>query len=91
MNTYHPAFETLSEFPVTEYRAFGVHLRHRTTGCEVFHLRSEDEENTFAFCFRTPSPDGTGVAHIVEHSVLCLHLPGPGHLGHLPERPDVSG
>lgn len=71
MNTYHPAFETLSEFPVTEYRAFGVHLRHRTTGCEVFHLRSEDEENTFAFCFRTPSPDGTGVAHIVEHSVLC--------------------
>lgn len=71
MTTYHPAFETLSEFPVTEYRAFGIHLRHRRTGCEVFHLRSEDEENTFAFCFRTPSPDGTGVAHIVEHSVLC--------------------
>ncbi len=71
MTTYHPAFETLSEFPVPEYRASGVHLRHRQTGCEVFHLRSEDEENTFAFCFRTPSPDGTGVAHIVEHSVLC--------------------
>lgn len=71
MTTYHPAFETISEFPVPEYRAAGVHLRHRATGCEVFHLRSEDEENTFAFCFRTPSPDGTGVAHIVEHSVLC--------------------
>lgn len=71
MTTYHPAFETLSEFPVPEYRAFGIHLLHRATGCEVFHLRSEDEENTFAFCFRTPSPDGTGVAHIVEHSVLC--------------------
>ena len=71
MTTYHPAFETLSEFPVPEYRAGGVYLRHRETGCEVFHLRSEDEENTFAFCFRTPSSDGTGVAHIVEHSVLC--------------------
>lgn len=71
MTTYHPAFETLSEFPVPEYRSFGVYLRHRATGCEVFHLRSDDEENTFAFCFRTPSPDGTGVAHIVEHSVLC--------------------
>ncbi|HSV57029.1 MAG TPA: peptidase M16, partial [Magnetospirillaceae bacterium] len=71
MESYHPAFDTLSETSVPEYRADGVRLRHRATGCEVFHLRSEDEENTFAFCFRTPSLDGTGAAHIVEHSVLC--------------------
>lgn len=71
MTSYHPAFDTLSENPVPEYRATGVRLTHRATGCEVYHLRSEDEENTFAFCFRTPPEDGTGVAHIVEHSVLC--------------------
>lgn len=29
------------------------------------------EENLFAFVFRTPSQDDTGVAHILEHSVLC--------------------
>lgn len=71
MTSYHPAFETLSETPVPEYRATGVWLRHRVTGCEVYHLRCEDEENTFSFCFRTPPEDAAGAAHIVEHSVLC--------------------
>jgi len=71
MLSYHPAYETLSERDVAEYRARGILVRHRKTGCEIYHLRSEDEENTFAFIFRTPPRDGTGVAHIVEHSVLC--------------------
>jgi hypothetical protein len=36
-----------------------------------FHLACEDPENLFAFAFRTPPPDDSGVAHILEHSVLC--------------------
>ncbi len=67
----HPAYELLREADVPEYRARGVWLRHRATGCEVFRLVDETEENTFAFIFRTPSADSTGVAHIIEHSVLC--------------------
>jgi len=71
MDPRHPAFDLLSATDLPEYRGRGLLFRHRATGCEVYHLRCDDEENTFAFGFRTPSRDGTGAAHIVEHSVLC--------------------
>jgi len=71
MRDYHPAFETMTETPLPEYRARGVLLRHRRTGCEVYKLEADDVENSFAFVFRTPPGNATGVAHIVEHSVLC--------------------
>ena len=48
-----------------------MRCRHLATGLEVFHLACEDPENLFAFAFRTPPPDDSGVAHILEHSVLC--------------------
>lgn len=71
MESLHPAFDLVSTNELPEYRGRGLRLKHRKTGCEVYHLSCEDEENTFAFGFRTPSRDGTGAAHIVEHSVLC--------------------
>jgi presequence protease len=67
----NPAYEVLSEGELPEYRCRRLFLRHRKTGCEILRLVSEDEENVFAFAFRTRPEDGTGVAHIVEHSVLC--------------------
>ena len=71
MPDIHPAFETVSESELPEYRARGALLRHRATGCEVYRLYADDAENVFAFAFRTRPRDATGVAHIVEHSVLC--------------------
>jgi hypothetical protein len=71
MPILHPAYELVSERELPEYRCRSLFLRHRRTGCEVLRLESEDEENVFAFAFRTRPEDGTGVAHIVEHSVLC--------------------
>jgi Zn-dependent M16 (insulinase) family peptidase len=44
---------------------------HETKGMEVFHLLNDDEENLFAFSFKTPPKDSTGAAHVLEHSVLC--------------------
>ena len=71
MKPINPAYEILSESELPEYRCNGTLFRHLKTGCELYHLASEDEENVFAFTFRTRPRDGTGVAHIVEHSVLC--------------------
>jgi len=71
MRSHHPAFETLTESELPEFRARGIHLRHLRTGLEVYKLEADDEENSFAFVFRTPPADATGVAHIVEHSTLC--------------------
>lgn len=65
------SFETLSDRDLPEFRGRGIRVRHRATGLEAYHLRTEDEENVFAFCFGTLPGDSTGVAHILEHSVLC--------------------
>lgn len=56
---------------IPELKATGVFARHDVTGCEVYHLLNDDEENLFAYSFMTPPEDSTGVAHILEHSVLC--------------------
>ena len=34
-------------------------------------LETEDDNKVFNIAFRTPPSDSTGVAHILEHSVLC--------------------
>jgi Zn-dependent M16 (insulinase) family peptidase len=64
-------FELRSERELPEFKARGIYCRHIATGLEVFHLANDDPENLFAFAFRTPPPDSSGVAHILEHSVLC--------------------
>ena len=45
-------------------------FRHRRTGAEVLSLANSDENKSFAVTFRTLPSDDTGVAHILEHSVL---------------------
>ncbi len=64
-------FEVLTVEPLTELSAQGIWLRHKTLGMEIFHILNQDEENLFAFAFKTPPKNSTGVAHILEHSVLC--------------------
>jgi presequence protease len=53
-----------------EYKGTGYTFRHDKTGLELFHLHNDDTENLFSFTFKTPAYDNTGVAHILEHSVL---------------------
>lgn len=67
----HKAYELIKENQIAELSAKTVHVRHIKTGCEVFHIINNDEENLFAFTFKTPASDNTGVTHILEHSVLC--------------------
>lgn len=64
-------FDIVSVTDLPELESKGVFARHRETGCEVYHLLNDDEENLFSYSFLTPPVDSTGVAHILEHSVLC--------------------
>ena len=64
-------FRPISTTALPEYRSEGHLFRHEATGCEVYHVHNDDPENLFAFVFKTPPADSTGVAHIVEHTVLC--------------------
>ena len=44
---------------------------HDRTGARILSVKSDDENKVFGISFRTPPSDSTGVAHILEHSVLC--------------------
>src|SRR5688572_8593989 len=44
---------------------------HKKTGAELISVISDDENKVFGVSFRTPPKDSTGIAHILEHSVLC--------------------
>jgi len=45
-------------------------LRH-PCGARVIHLETDDDENAFCISFRTYPESSNGVAHILEHTVLC--------------------
>ncbi|MDR1855867.1 MAG: insulinase family protein [Desulfovibrio sp.] len=45
--------------------------RHAPTGAQLLSVANKDENKCFGVNFRTPPKDSTGVAHILEHSVLC--------------------
>ena len=67
----YKGFDLISVTDVPDNGSEGVYLRHRRTGLEVFHLLNDDQENLFAFAFRTPIKNAVGAAHILEHSVFC--------------------
>jgi Zn-dependent M16 (insulinase) family peptidase len=64
-------FEILDVVDLPELEALGIWARHRKSGAQVFHVYNGDTENLFAFSFSTATEESTGVAHILEHSVLC--------------------
>ena len=37
----------------------------------MLSIENDDDNKVFSIGFRTPPADSTGVAHILEHSVLC--------------------
>ena len=46
-------------------------LEHIDTGAKFLHISKDDHENTFSVALKTVPEDSTGVAHILEHTVLC--------------------
>ena len=65
------AYEVLLKENLTDIGAEGTLLAHRKTGARVVLISNKDENKVFNIGFRTPPDDSTGVAHIIEHSVLC--------------------
>ncbi|MBQ7454254.1 MAG: insulinase family protein [Selenomonadaceae bacterium] len=56
---------------VEEIGAKTYEFEHIKTGAKLFFVDTDDDNKVFYIGFRTPPKDDTGVAHIVEHSVLC--------------------
>lgn len=64
-------FELIREDEVPELNTRAKLFRHLATGAELLSLENDDENKAFGITFRTPPSDSTGIAHIMEHSVLC--------------------
>ena len=71
------AYEIIEQHRISELDAQACLLRHKKTGARIALLSNDDENKVFYIGFRTPPEDSTGVAHILEHSVLCgsKHFP----------------
>ncbi|MFW5906291.1 MAG: insulinase family protein, partial [Desulfobia sp.] len=59
------------ESKVEEVNGMARIFEHEKSGARLLHLETDDDNKVFSIFFRTPPPDNTGVAHILEHSLLC--------------------
>ena len=66
-----PAYELEQEEAIKEIGSLGLVYRHKKSGARVVVMSNDDDNKVFSIAFRTPPEDSTGVAHIVEHTVLC--------------------
>jgi len=57
--------------PLDELKSTLIELVHEPTGARVTHIANEDPENLFCLSFQTLPYNSNGVAHILEHTVLC--------------------
>lgn len=67
---YHD-FEVIRAVEIPELQCLLVELIHAPTGAQVMHLANEDPENLFCLSFQTLPYSSNGIAHILEHTVLC--------------------
>ena len=65
-----PRYQLIETVDSPETGSIGFRYRHKASGAEILWLKNDDENKAFGVGFRTPPADSTGVAHIVEHSVL---------------------
>lgn len=65
------AYELVEKREIKDLNSIGYILKHKKTQAKVVLLENDDENKVFYIGFRTPPTDSTGVAHILEHSVLC--------------------
>ncbi|CAM9450782.1 unnamed protein product [Chrysoparadoxa australica] len=67
----HPSFAIVAEDYIPEYEATTTLYRHKKSGAQLLSVQIEDDNKVFGISFRTPPEDSSGIAHVLEHSVLC--------------------
>ena len=67
----HCGFKLISKETVAEINSLSLLFEHEATGAEALILENDDDNKVFSITFKTPPGNDRGVAHILEHSVLC--------------------
>jgi Zn-dependent M16 (insulinase) family peptidase len=69
-HTYR-GFRVTKYLPIEELQSTLIELIHEPTGAKVMHIANSDVENLFCLSLQTLPTSSNGVAHILEHTVLC--------------------
>ena len=67
----HPAFQWKRSQKIDSLNIIIEEYEHIKTGAVHYHLSADNNENVFLVALRTVPTDSRGVAHILEHTVLC--------------------
>ncbi|WP_097027471.1 insulinase family protein [Clostridium peptidivorans] len=71
LNKEYSGFKLLEKNHVEELNSDAFIFEHIKTGAKLLKIVNEEDNKVFSISFRTPPGNSTGVAHILEHSVLC--------------------
>ncbi|MBA3816834.1 MAG: insulinase family protein [Parachlamydiaceae bacterium] len=64
-------FNITNVVEIPELQCSLIELVHQPSGAQIIYIPSEDPENLFCLSFQTLPDTSNGVAHILEHTVLC--------------------
>lgn len=67
----YKGFRVTKVVPIPELQCTLRELTHEYSGAQVLHIENDDPENLFSLSFQTLPASSNGVAHILEHTVLC--------------------
>lgn len=67
----YSGFKLIKKEFIRELKSQSLFFKHEGNGAEVLVLENDDDNKVFSVAFRTPPENDRGVAHILEHSVLC--------------------
>ncbi|TYB30539.1 MAG: insulinase family protein [Candidatus Mcinerneyibacterium aminivorans] len=68
--TYN-GFKLLKKEKISEVDSTGYLFEHVKTGARLFKLQNDNENKAFSIAFKTIPYSDNGIAHVMEHSVLC--------------------
>ena len=64
-------FKCIYHENIAEINTLALLFEHEKTGAQLMVMENDDDNKVFSVTFRTPPANDRGVAHILEHSVLC--------------------
>lgn len=71
VNSVYHGFRMIEEKYIKELNGVGRLFCHEKSGVKLFNIENDDENKVFTVSFKTPPESNNGIAHIMEHGVLC--------------------
>ncbi|MEA1973553.1 MAG: insulinase family protein, partial [Candidatus Cloacimonadota bacterium] len=71
INKMYHGFKLVKDETNNDIHSQSKLFKHIKSGAELIYISNEDNNKTFCISFKTPPKSDNGIAHIMEHSVLC--------------------